>query len=180
MDAKLGAWNSQAQLSKAAGIMDTNHGSSSNDVLLALDFCDETETHGTDENHNDAQDSTENRFGEDATFTDDGRMGSTNHDSNWVEELASLTYAFSLWTTNFPSQSSSSQLAEQKKGTIGAMTAEDVRRSKLEWEIQTLQTNLQDPNCMRDRDEMMEELKQAKRQLFSLKWKRRLGRILLR
>eukprot|EP00550_Attheya_septentrionalis_P007067 CAMPEP_0198283544 /NCGR_PEP_ID=MMETSP1449-20131203/3111_1 /TAXON_ID=420275 /ORGANISM="Attheya septentrionalis, Strain CCMP2084" /LENGTH=374 /DNA_ID=CAMNT_0043980189 /DNA_START=255 /DNA_END=1376 /DNA_ORIENTATION=- len=174
MDAKLGAWNSQTQLSKAAGIMDTNSSSTSggdgDGLLLALDFVDE-ETHGNNDN---TQDSADNQFGGDAAFIlPDMVDDSTNH-VNWVEDLSRWTYAFSLWTTNFPSQQSQSS-AEQKKGTIGAMTAEDVRRSKLEWEIATLQTNLNDPSCMKDRDEMTDELKQAKRELFSLKWKRRLG-----
>eukprot|EP00978_Attheya_sp_CCMP212_P035068 scaffold150607_cov51-Attheya_sp.AAC.1 len=123
MDAKLGAWNSQAQLSKAAGIMDTNSSSigGGDGLLLALDFVDE-ETHGNDD---DTQDSGDNQFGGDAAFLlPDMVDDSTNHVNNWVEDLSSWTYAFSLWTTNFPSQQSQSS-SEQKKGTIGAMTAED-------------------------------------------------------
>eukprot|EP00978_Attheya_sp_CCMP212_P018324 scaffold49990_cov64-Attheya_sp.AAC.3 len=147
--------------------------SSGEGLLLALDFVDE-ETHGNDDN---TQDSADNQFGGDAAFLLPDMVDNLTNHVNWVEDLSMWTYAFSLWMTNFPSQLSQSSV-EQKKGTIGAMTAEDVRRSKLKWEIAMLQTNLNDPNCLRDHDGMTDNLKQAKWELFSLKWKHRLGCIL--
>jgi hypothetical protein len=51
----------------------------------------------------------------------------------------------------------------------------DLRIQQLQHQITTLKQELNDPNSFRDRDGMYEELKQAKRELRSLKpWWRKI------
>lgn len=51
----------------------------------------------------------------------------------------------------------------------------EIEKMRLEYTVEKLGKDLKDPNCTRDRDEMQAELKQAKRDLSRLRWKRRLG-----
>ena len=49
----------------------------------------------------------------------------------------------------------------------------EIERMRLEYTIEELGRLLKDPTCTRDIDEMRNELKQAKRDLSRLTWKRR-------
>jgi len=51
----------------------------------------------------------------------------------------------------------------------------DMDISRLEYTVSQLEKSLKDPTCTRDMDDMAAELRQAKRELSGLKWKRRLG-----
>lgn len=51
----------------------------------------------------------------------------------------------------------------------------EIDKLRLEYTVEKLENDLRDPNCTRDHDEMRAELKQARRDLSRLKWKRRLG-----
>lgn len=77
------------------------------------------------------------------------------------------TNIYSLW------HHQSSQQAQDT--TTTRMTSHDVEVSRLEHEIQVLQSDLNDVNCTRDRDDMVRELKEKKSALRSMKWKKRLG-----
>jgi len=63
----------------------------------------------------------------------------------------------------------------QQTGSSSATSDLEVNISRLEFTVSELQKNLKDPTCTRDMDEMATELRLAKRELFGLKWKRRLG-----
>jgi hypothetical protein len=54
-------------------------------------------------------------------------------------------------------------------------TDTQMEQSCLECTISELEKNLKDPNCTRDNDDVMTELRQSQRDLSRLKWKRLLG-----
>ena len=56
-----------------------------------------------------------------------------------------------------------------------SITTDSIQEQRLKHQITTLENDLKDPSSMRDRDDMYEELRLAKRELRSLKpWYRRL------
>jgi hypothetical protein len=82
--------------------------------------------------------------------------------------LLQQTHTFSNWYYHhhYPAQQSSQP---------SSMTDVEVEESRLEYTITELEQQLKDPNGTRDIDDMASELRQAKRDLSKLKWKRRLG-----
>eukprot|EP00934_Nitzschia_sp_Nitz4_P005212 Nitzschia sp. Nitz4//scaffold28_size193895//177849//178793//NITZ4_001690-RA/size193895-processed-gene-0.285-mRNA-1//-1//CDS//3329546057//5202//frame0 len=83
------------------------------------------------------------------------------------QELLRRTHTFSSWYY-FPAQDRENAKSEK-------VSDDEIERLRLEYTIQKLGEDLQDPLCTRDRDEMQDELKQAKRDLSRLRWKKRLG-----
>jgi hypothetical protein len=83
-----------------------------------------------------------------------------------TKDLLRQTHTFSTWYYQRPAQE------EQPAGKV---TDRDMEISRLDYTIDKLQKDLKDPACTRDRDDMTEELKQAKSSLSKLRWKRRLG-----
>lgn len=90
---------------------------------------------------------------------------------NPAAPLLQRTQSFSTWhhvPTQGGQQASGSKTTSSKNDT-------EIELSRLEYVIADLEKNLKDHNCTRDIDEMMAELRQSKRELSALKWKRRLG-----
>jgi hypothetical protein len=83
--------------------------------------------------------------------------------------LEHQTYMYSMWHYLSPMQ----QLQQQEASP--RMSSRDIDLSRLEHEIQQLQDDLNDVNCIRDIDDMTRELKEKKSALRNLRWKRRLG-----
>jgi hypothetical protein len=88
-------------------------------------------------------------------------------DENPTVPLLQETHTFSTWYYHRNYQ----QQQQEAPRTSDA----DMEHSRLEYTIAELEKSLKDPNCTRDIDAMTEELRQTKRDLSRLKWKRRLG-----
>lgn len=82
--------------------------------------------------------------------------------------LEHKTYMYSLWHYLSPVQ-------HQQQESSTRMSSHDMEVSRLQHEVQQLEYDLNDVNCIRDRDDMARELKGKKSALRKLKWKRRLG-----
>ena len=54
------------------------------------------------------------------------------------------------------------------------MNQNDMKEAALQYEIDRLQAQVKDRTTMRDLDDITQELKQAKSELRSLRWKKRL------
>jgi len=70
-----------------------------------------------------------------------------------------------------PSQAVQNEAA----ANISQPTDVEMNIGRLEYTTSELEKNLRDPMCTRDIDDMQQELRQSKRELSKLKWKRRLG-----
>lgn len=84
------------------------------------------------------------------------------------QDLLHRMHTFSTWHYT-PAMGRNDEKPSQKTSDV------DIQRMRLEYTVEKLQKDLRDPNCTRDMDEMQAELKQAKRDLSRIKWKRRLG-----
>jgi hypothetical protein len=102
----------------------------------------------------------------------DNDAAATALDPNPATSLLKATQTFSKWFY-ISSQQQQQQAGDSSSGSTSSET--DVNISRLEYTIAELQKSLKDPTGTRDMDEMAAELKQAKRELSGLKWKRRLG-----
>jgi hypothetical protein len=90
------------------------------------------------------------------------------------------THTFSKWYSipvATQQQQQQQQQGQQRSNSSREKRISDqtIEISRLEYTIAELQRNLKDPTCTRDIDDMVSELKQAKRQLSSIKWRQRLG-----
>jgi hypothetical protein len=108
------------------------------------------------------------------TLTDDASTAAGSQTSLHSKQSPSLsllkgTQTFSKWFYV------SSTQQQQQKENVASSTEIDLTVSRLEFIIAQLQNSLKDPTCTRDRDEMATELRQARRELSGIKWKRRLG-----
>jgi hypothetical protein len=120
----------------------------------------------------------EHDSGGDAIFAD--AFSNTENNNSTTSSLLSLedptapllqrTHTFSTWHFQPQAQSQQQQVKTSKR-----MTDEQVEMSRLEYTIDKLQNDLNDPNCTRDIDSLREELNQAKKALSRSKWKNRLG-----
>jgi hypothetical protein len=82
-------------------------------------------------------------------------------------QLRKHGHTFSSWYhVSAPNQ------AQEQQPTMSQI---DYEVSRLEYTIAELEKNLKDPNCTRDIDDLTTELRDAKRDVSKLKWKRRLG-----
>lgn len=79
------------------------------------------------------------------------------------------TNIYSLW--HYMGRFAAAQQQQDRK----RMSSSDVQVARLEHTIQTLQHDLKDVNCTRDRDDMQRELQENKTALRKLKWRKRLG-----
>lgn len=121
-----------------------------NDVVVAVDFGTVVEDSEEDEQ---------------LTLDDD----TTSFISNQEDPVTRATNIYSLW------HYISSTAQEQQDAKPSTMSSIDVDIARLEHQVSVLESDLQDVNCTRDRDDMLEELKQSKAALRTKKWKRRLG-----
>jgi hypothetical protein len=83
---------------------------------------------------------------------------------NLIQPLLQQTRTFSNWYYH-------SNLAQQAQGQQASNTDTQMEQSRLEYTISELEKNLKDPNCTRDNDDVMTELRQSQRDLSRLKWK---------
>jgi len=84
---------------------------------------------------------------------------------DFCDDLRNKTATWSSWQY-FPKANSSS-LSENTT----RLSDDDVRKSELDWKIQEVKQQLTDPTCLRDIDEMQDELKSLERQLRKIKRK---------
>jgi hypothetical protein len=108
------------------------------------------------------EDSTE----EDSSDFSSGSMEDLMPQEDPILHLKQRTHTFSSWYHI----SNQNNQQEQPK-----MSQVEVDVSRLEYTIADIENSLRDPNCTRDIDNMTTELREAKRELSKLKWKRRLG-----
>jgi hypothetical protein len=119
-------------------------------TTVAVDFEDDDDTSSSDSSEITMQD-----YGQDASA------------GNPAKALLKKTQIFSSWLYVSPAQQ---QLQQEEKTSDVDMTI-----SRLEYTVAELQRSLKDPTCTRDMDEMADELRNAKKELSGLRWKRRLG-----
>ena len=129
-------------------------------VTVAVDFED-------DANNNDT--SGYSLESNDSSFDTSGSSSSSSSldPTSPASILLKGTQVFSSWFY-VPTQQQQQSQQQQNKDI-------DMDISRLEYTVNELEKNLKDPTCTRDMDEMSSELRQAKRELSSLRWKRRLG-----
>jgi hypothetical protein len=133
--------------------------SSGSKVSVAVDF--EDDNSNFDSASRSSIESTDSMF--DTTTDYSGSIDPTSPASL----LLKGTQVFSSWFYVPTQQQQQSQQRQSKEI--------DMDISRLEYTVQTLEMNLRDPACTRDMDEMSSELRQAKQELSTLRWKRRLG-----
>jgi hypothetical protein len=119
-------------------------------TTVAVDFEDDDDTSSSD-----SSEITMQAYGQDASA------------GNPAKALLKKTQIFSSWLYVSPAQQ---QLQQEEKTSDVDMTI-----SRLEYTVAELQRSLKDPTCTRDMDEMADELRNAKKELSGLRWKRRLG-----
>eukprot|EP00529_Nitzschia_sp_RCC80_P021850 CAMPEP_0113483292 /NCGR_PEP_ID=MMETSP0014_2-20120614/23359_1 /TAXON_ID=2857 /ORGANISM="Nitzschia sp." /LENGTH=384 /DNA_ID=CAMNT_0000376835 /DNA_START=69 /DNA_END=1223 /DNA_ORIENTATION=- /assembly_acc=CAM_ASM_000159 len=148
----------------------TNNGT----INVAVDFEDEDST-GNNEENGRQDDGDNNSF----SLQNLQEFSQNNLQDDPARGLLQETHTFSKWysipvnqqqQTNQDGSSSSSPSSREKR-----RYDQEMEISRLEYTITELERNLKDPNCTRDIDDMVDELKQSKRELSTLKWKQRLG-----
>jgi len=87
--------------------------------------------------------------------------------SNSSESLLKKTHTYSTWYY-VPT-------VDEKETKARMMSDRDIERLRLEYNVTKLESDLKDPFCTRDHDEMRVELKKAKSDLSKHKWKQRFG-----
>ena len=160
--------------------------------MVAVDFIDDekNDINGNKDNNNTR---TDGGFDTDKSISDDGALmtdaqsmskdnvgttrtnqASSIFDYSADRVLAKETQTMSKWSYLPPQPS---QAAQKETAANSSRRSTDVEMSiaRLEYEISDLSKNLRDPLCTRDIDDMQNELRQSKRELSKLKWKRRLG-----
>ena len=117
-----------------------------------------------------------------ASTTDGSNLELSSH----LLRLTRMVGTFSLWyyhpalssSASAPSgtDSSSNSISRKNGGstTTARMNQNDMKEAALQYEIDRLQAQLEDRSTMRDLDDITQELKQAKSELRSLRWKKRL------
>lgn len=138
--------------------------------LIALDF---------EEDDDSNNDSSANSVSSNTLLSDDDTAAASmvsfdvtanNGNQDPAKSLLKETQTFSKWFYISPQQQQ-----QRQESNDSSSSDRDLAISRLEFTIAELQKNLKDPTSTRDMDEMAAELKQAKRELSGLKWKRLLG-----
>ncbi|KAG7348495.1 hypothetical protein IV203_017200 [Nitzschia inconspicua] len=146
-------------------------------ITVAVHFEDDDDMDDTKNESNDVFLSDDDAAGTAITATDAFETANNNDNNNYynkknnskeAESLLKETQTFSKWFYISPQQ----QAADSN---MSSSSDRDMAISRLEFTIAELRKSLKDPTCTRDMDEMAAELRQAKRELSGLKWKRRLG-----
>jgi len=118
-------------------------------------------------------------------------MGDDDHESSQSSStlsssssllLPDICTIYSMWyymsgtsPTTTTTQNSTTTTTSASSSQRRMMTPHELEESKLTWEIQQLEQQLQDPSCTRDRDELQLEYQTKKSILRKRVWKRRLG-----
>ena len=145
----------------SSSLSDSGSGSK---VTVAVDFEDDVNNNDTSGSSLESNDSMFN------TTTDYSGSSSSLDPTSPASILLKGTQVFSSWFY-VPTQQQQQQQQQQNQQNRDI----DMDISRLEYTVQELEKNLKDPTCTRDMDEMSSELRKAKRELSSLRWKRRLG-----
>mmetsp|Transcript_23851 Transcript_23851/g.24121 ORF Transcript_23851/g.24121 Transcript_23851/m.24121 type:complete len:394 (+) Transcript_23851:72-1253(+) len=90
-----------------------------------------------------------------------------------VQVIANETQTMSKWSYVAPQPSQAVQ--KEAAANVSQPTNVEMNIGRLEYTTSELEKNLKDPMCTRNIDDMQQELRQSKRELSKLKWKRRLG-----
>jgi hypothetical protein len=158
--------------------------SSSNLPAIAVDFLsDDDDTNDND----DSQRGTVTNFSSDSSSSMDSTSTDwTSGDLNdlqaiggkkSVDPLQMTANIFSSWhyqqpaavaTTNSSSSNKNNNSNNSNKNSN--VSVDDIERSRLEYRIAELQHQLKDPNNLRSKDDIVEELNQTKSELGTLKW----------
>lgn len=156
--------------------------SASKNTTVAVDFSDQNNQNDSDSDDNNVDVSS----GSDGALTTDAEsMANENSyykgppvsdfsssSSSVSRLLAMKTQTMSTWAYVPQQQQQTSGEASQQKTTV---TDAEMRMGRLEYDISEVEKSLRDPMCTRSIDDMTTELRQAKRELSRLKWKRRFG-----
>jgi hypothetical protein len=132
-------------------------GTEEQNVAVAVDFEEDDDANTNMEDTNYISSSMGSSFSEE------------QHNHNPIQPLLQQTHTFSTWYYH----SNLAQQAQEQQASNNTDT--QMEQSRLEYTVSELEKNLKDPNCTRDIDDMMTELRQSQRDLSRLKWKRRLG-----
>ncbi|KAG7369203.1 hypothetical protein IV203_031946 [Nitzschia inconspicua] len=138
-------------------------------ITVAVHFEDD-DMDGSKNQSNDVFLSDDDAAGPATTATDafETANNTNKNNSKEAESLLKETQTFSKWFYISPQQ----QAADSN---MSSSSDRDMAISRLEFTIAELRNSLKDPTCTRDMDEIAAELRQARRELSGLKWKRRLG-----
>jgi len=112
------------------------------------------------------------------TMANDQTMGGSHDSSQGSQQLSKETQTMSKWayvpqTTDESSKKGANNSSSATRAS--QLTETEIEMGRLEYEISELEKNLRDPMCTRSIDDMTTELRQAKRDLSRLTWKRRFG-----
>lgn len=105
-----------------------------------------------------------------------GGIGRFYNLSAGSRQLSKDTQTTSKWTYVPQTAGEGSRKKDAKKTSSTPQISEtEIEMGRLEYEISELEKNLRDPMCTRSIDDMSTELRQAKRELSRLRWKKRFG-----
>jgi len=152
--------------------------STTTNQTIAVDFIDEKiDINGNNNISNDGGNDTFELISDDGgLMTDAESMSSNGNQSADLladRVLANETQTMSKWSYVAPQPSQAVQ--NEAAANISQPTDVEMNIGRLEYTTSELEKNLRDPMCTRDIDDMQQELRQSKRELSKLKWKRRLG-----
>ena len=136
---------------------DINFSDTNEAPVIAIDFLDESDEENQEIKYNYDNEPLENEI--------DSNSNSTES-KNVSDELRINSQIWSTWQY-FPKVSTKDA---NNINDIG-FSKDDIRKSELEWNINALKKQLNDPTCLRDIDEMLTELKASERELRRLKKK---------
>eukprot|EP00980_Cylindrotheca_fusiformis_P013915 scaffold3618_cov129-Cylindrotheca_fusiformis.AAC.15 len=156
----IGLSTTTATTTTAAEAEDIQHGSA---TAMAIDF--------EDYDDDDEQRSSSKEEVELYGLEDYHPPMQNENDNDVTRQMRKRTHTFSNWyhvSTTTPSSTNN-------QSSNKLMSDVDLEVSRLEYTVAELEKDLNDPNCTRDIDDMTNELKEARRDLSKLKWKRRLG-----
>lgn len=133
-------------MSKLGSAIDSNDGKT---PIVAIEFLDEDE--------------------KEQVFIQPDEFGSvhTLKAEDFCDDLRVKTSTWSSWQY-FPNASSASSSPSDSKTRL---SNDEIRKSELEWKLQQVKQQLTDPNCLRDIDEMQDELKSIEKELRRTKRK---------
>eukprot|EP00531_Pseudo-nitzschia_arenysensis_P012575 CAMPEP_0116140642 /NCGR_PEP_ID=MMETSP0329-20121206/13964_1 /TAXON_ID=697910 /ORGANISM="Pseudo-nitzschia arenysensis, Strain B593" /LENGTH=391 /DNA_ID=CAMNT_0003635785 /DNA_START=146 /DNA_END=1321 /DNA_ORIENTATION=+ len=144
-------------------------------TTVAVDFLDR-KNEDSDVNSFNAGETTDGTLMTDAdSLESNGSFGTSAHDlASESRQLGKDTQTSSRWA--YVAMANGSTQKDAKTTSSPPQISEtDIEIGRLEYEISELEKNLRDPMCTRSIDDMTTELRQAKKDLSRLKWRRRLG-----
>lgn len=99
----------------------------------------------------------------------------SNDSPSRSQQLTKDSQTTSKWAYVPQSAEGGSKKTANNTSSVSQVTETDIEMGRLQYEISELEKNLRDPMCTRSIDDMTTELRQAKRELSRLTWKKRFG-----